>query len=79
MTFNPMFLSSLGGWEWFVILVLALLIFGSRLPEVMRNLGRSVLEFKHGMRETEEELRKVADADKPEVHDDKNLPDQNKG
>ncbi|HBP19055.1 MAG TPA: twin-arginine translocase TatA/TatE family subunit [Planctomycetes bacterium] len=37
------------GPEWIVVLVVALLIFGSRLPKVMRSLGQSVNEFKRGM------------------------------
>lgn len=32
-----------------------LLLFGNRLPGLMRSLGRSVVEFKHGAREIEEE------------------------
>jgi sec-independent protein translocase protein TatA len=39
------------GMEWLVILVIALLIFGSRLPAMMRSLGGSVKEFKKGMDE----------------------------
>ncbi len=44
-----------GGWEWFIILIVALLIFGPRLPSVMRSLGRSVTEFKEGMNEVTDE------------------------
>lgn len=40
-----------GGVEWVVILVIALLLFGRRLPEIMRGLGGSVREFKKGMDE----------------------------
>ena len=39
------------GFEWIVILVAMLLIFGKRLPEIMRGLGGSVKEFKKGMDE----------------------------
>jgi len=45
------FIGGLGHWELLVILIIALLIFGSRLPKVMRSLGQSVTEFKRGMNE----------------------------
>ncbi|RMG10514.1 MAG: twin-arginine translocase TatA/TatE family subunit [Planctomycetota bacterium] len=41
----------LGGTELLVILILALLIFGSRLPSVMRSAGQSVSAFKQGLNE----------------------------
>ena len=45
-----------GGGEWLIILIIALLVFGPRLPSVMRSIGKSVNEFKKGLRETEDEL-----------------------
>lgn len=45
----------LGGPELIVVLVIALLIFGTRLPKVMRGLGQSVSAFKDGMREVQPE------------------------
>jgi sec-independent protein translocase protein TatA len=44
----------LGPTEMLVILVVALLIWGKRLPEVARNMGKSVSEFKKGIREAEQ-------------------------
>ncbi|GIX00803.1 MAG: hypothetical protein KatS3mg111_4135 [Pirellulaceae bacterium] len=42
----------LGMQELLIFMVIVLLIFGSsRLPTLMRNLGRSANEFKAGMRE----------------------------
>jgi sec-independent protein translocase protein TatA len=46
----------IGNMEAFIILVIALLVFGSRLPSVMRSLGKGVVEFKRGLREVEDEI-----------------------
>ncbi len=54
------FIQNIGGPEWMVILVIALLIFGRRLPEVARSLGKSVNEFKKGMREFQDSADEVA-------------------
>ena len=48
-------LPSMGGYELAVIGFVALLIFGNRLPSVMRSLGKSVTEFKKGMNSIEDE------------------------
>ena len=39
----------ISSWEWLVILLVALMLFGRRLPDIMRGLGSSVKEFKKGM------------------------------
>ena len=51
------------------LLVLALLIFGNRLPEVARNLGRSISDFKKGMNEASEVKDDVAKQTKDVVND----------
>jgi sec-independent protein translocase protein TatA len=50
------------GWEWIVLLVLGLLIFGRRLPEVGRSIGRSIVEFKKGIKGIEEEIESETNA-----------------
>jgi len=45
-----------GGWEWFIILIVALLIFGKRLPDVMKSLGKGIVEFKKGVKGVEDEV-----------------------
>lgn len=47
--------------EWLVILVIALLIFGRRLPEIARSVGRSLTEFKKGINEAKESTDDVMD------------------
>ena len=47
---------------------IALLLFGKRLPEVARNLGKGLTEFKKGMRGVEDDFRgayREADRDPP--------------
>lgn len=46
----------LGVPEMIVIGIIALLLFGKRLPEVARSLGKGVVEFKKGLRGIDEEV-----------------------
>ncbi|MGI6401292.1 MAG: Sec-independent protein translocase subunit TatA/TatB [Thermoguttaceae bacterium] len=39
-----------------IVALIAFLLFGNRLPSVMRSLGRSVTEFKKGVAGIEEEI-----------------------
>lgn len=45
----PAMLDFGSGIHWIIILVVALLLFGRRLPEIMKGLGGSIREFKKGM------------------------------
>ena len=48
-----------GSGEMMLILVLALLLFGAKLPEVARNVGRSVADFKRGLSDAAKPLTEV--------------------
>ncbi|OHB49982.1 MAG: preprotein translocase [Planctomycetes bacterium GWF2_40_8] len=54
-----------GGIEWIIILIVALLIFGKRLPEVMKSIGRGIVEFKKGVKGVEDEVEDAVEK-KPE-------------
>jgi sec-independent protein translocase protein TatA len=63
------FLHEPGAMQWLVILIVALLIFGRRLPEVARNLGRSISDFKKGMNDATDAKDDVAKQTKDVVDD----------
>ncbi|HVG32826.1 MAG TPA: twin-arginine translocase TatA/TatE family subunit [Pyrinomonadaceae bacterium] len=47
-----------GGWEWVVILVVILLLFGgSRLPQLAKSIGQSKRAFREGLDADDEEAR----------------------
>lgn len=49
-TFSPTLAGSLpNGYEWLVIGLIALLIFGKRLPGAARGVGQAIREFKNGL------------------------------
>ena len=57
---NPLFaLFNLGPTELIVIAVLGVLLFGRRLPEVGRYLGKGIVEFKKGMKGLEDNIDDV--------------------
>lgn len=46
---------NMGTTELIIVLVVLLLLFGSRLPSIMRSLGKSATEFKKGMNDFTDE------------------------
>jgi sec-independent protein translocase protein TatA len=55
MHMNMLAFSWPGPFEMLCILGIGLLLFGSRLPEVGKSLGKTIVEFKKGMREIEDD------------------------
>jgi sec-independent protein translocase protein TatA len=63
----------IGAQEILLILLIIILLFGARkIPEIARGLGRSVSEFKKGIREVDEEIKKE-EPERREPPEKKNL------
>src|ERR1044071_60339 len=48
-----------------ILLIIGLLIFGKRLPEVGRGLGRSIVEFRKGMKGVQDEVEDAVNKPDP--------------
>ena len=56
--------------HWFILFVLVLIVFGAkRLPDIARNLGKGLAEFKKARKEFEKELNKVDSEEKSQDSD----------
>ena len=54
-----------GGGELWVVVIIALLLFGRRLPEVGRSLGKGITEFKKGLKGVKDEIEADDNGDAP--------------
>lgn len=50
-----------------IILILGLLIFGRKLPEVGRGLGRGIVEFRKGLKGIEDEIETESSKPSPKL------------
>ena len=62
-TYTAVFLSH---WEIIIVLVIALLLFGTRLPKVARSLGQGVRVFKGGLKDIQADVEKAGEESGPE-------------
>ena len=63
MTMPLAFIGLPGGYEMLVVGLVAVLIFGNRIPTVARSLGRSLTEFKKGVAGVEDDIDAATTAD----------------
>lgn len=71
------FLGNFQGWEWIVVLVVILLLFGGKkLPELARGAGKAIREFKKISSETEQTFRKAMDEEDEDAAEKKQQQQQ---
>ena len=57
LNFMPL---AIGIWEWVIILLVVLLLFGGKkIPELMKGVGKGVKSFKDGMNGVEDEVKDI--------------------
>lgn len=56
MNHGVLALSFPSGMEWLIVGIVALLLFGRRLPEVARSLGQSITSFKKGIKDVTDDI-----------------------
>jgi len=62
-----------GGWEWIIVALVVLLLFGAkRLPELARGLGQGIREFKGAIDGAKDEIKDAKDSldSNPDESDD---------
>ncbi len=60
MMLQTIFLGIVGPWQWIIIGLAILLLFGGKkLPELMKGLGTGIKEFKNATTTEEEEAKKA--------------------
>jgi sec-independent protein translocase protein TatA len=65
---TSVFAFGLGAQEMIVLLIIGVLLFGRKLPEVGRYLGKGIVEFKKGIKGLEDDLETtVTAAPRPEA------------
>src|SRR3954467_9477060 len=64
--------------QWIIIGALGQIIFGKRLPEVGRSLGKGIVEFKKGLKGVEEEISQVDQQPAPQPRVQATLPSETK-
>ena len=56
-----MFAAFLGGWEWIIVLLAVLLLFGAKkIPELAKGLGQGIKEFKKATKEVTDEIQNAS-------------------
>ncbi len=74
-TLIPVILGNLRGWEWLIIFLVVLLLFGGKkIPELMRGLGKGIHSFKQGIQEAKDEIERPVEPKSPKATSENDEP-----
>ena len=63
---DTLFFSMPMGWQWIILLLLVVLLFGAKkIPEMMKGLGKGINQFKQGLKEVEDDIKADVSDDTP--------------
>ncbi|MCE5269025.1 MAG: twin-arginine translocase TatA/TatE family subunit [Planctomycetaceae bacterium] len=72
-------MGGLSVFHWAIIAIVVFLLFGNRLPSVMRSLGQGVVEFKKGLQGIEDDVKAAGRIEeqpaKPEAKQEAKAPE----
>ena len=70
-TFNCLAISGYTGW--IIVAFIGLLLFGKRLPEVGKSLGKGIVEFKKGLQGIEDDVQNAATTNRQNMNSQKDM------
>ena len=75
---NTYTLAFIGGWEWVIIVLAILLLFGAKkLPELAKGLGKGIREFKKASSDISGELHRASyDEEQEQYRQERQLEEQ---
>ena len=70
MVLNTLLFGMPGGWEWALIALVVILLFGAKkIPELARGMGKGIREFKDATKEINKEITDVKEDTEKSIKD----------
>ena len=67
-------MGGLSVFHWVIIAFIVFLLFGNRLPQVMRSLGQGVVEFKKGLQGIEDDVKSSVNSPSNKIEEQPSRP-----
>jgi sec-independent protein translocase protein TatA len=67
-------MGTFGPIHWLIVAAIVFLLFGNRLPSVMRSLGQGVVEFKKGLQGIEDDVKNSGNSNSSRIEQQASNP-----